>query len=198
MLTADEMHADAERFFAILDSNHDGQIDPEELDVYELEIAPEIQVNSRWKRSPQAAAEAKPGKDHDRGDRKRRRADDYVDGYQLHGLQGAARYGLLNIPQPVASADADFNRGITLDEFRRAATHRFKLLDSKRDGRLTLPELEARLPTRPTASGYVKRSQGCSRYASWPSAPQGRLTPLPIVEAARHLHGQRAQLLASG
>ena len=63
MLTADEMHADAERFFATLDSNHDGEIDPEELDVYELEIAPEVQVNSRWKRSPQAAAEAKPGKD---------------------------------------------------------------------------------------------------------------------------------------
>ena len=27
------------------------------------------------------------------------------------GLQGGARYGLLNIPEPVAAADADFDRG---------------------------------------------------------------------------------------
>jgi Ca2+-binding EF-hand superfamily protein len=159
MLTADEMQADAERFFAALDSNHDGEIDPEELGVYESEIAPEVQVNSRWKRSPQEAAEAKPAKDRDRGDRKRRPIDDYVDGYQLHGLQGAARYGLLNIPEPVAGADADFNRGTTLDEFRRAATSRFQLLDSKRAGRLTLQDLEMRLPARPTASSHVTQSK---------------------------------------
>jgi hypothetical protein len=158
-LTAHELQADAERFFAILDSNHDGEIDPEELDTYESEIAPEVQVNSRWKRSPQAAAEAKPAKDHDRGDRNRLRVNDYVDGYQLHGLQGAARYGLLNLPEPVAGADADFNRGTSLDEFRRAATHRFQLLDSKREGSLKLQDLEMRLPTRPTALGHVKRSK---------------------------------------
>jgi hypothetical protein len=64
-------------------------------------------------------------------------------------LQGAARYGLLNIPQPVASTDADFNRLITLTEFRQAASYRFKLLDSDGQGRITLAELETRLPTRP-------------------------------------------------
>jgi hypothetical protein len=53
------------------------------------------------------------------------------------------------MPQPVAGADADFNRAITLVEFRQAASYRFKLLDSHGQGRLTLPELEARLPTRP-------------------------------------------------
>src|SRR4029453_358957 len=31
VLTADEMQADADRFFARLDSNHDGQIDPQEI-----------------------------------------------------------------------------------------------------------------------------------------------------------------------
>ena len=64
-------------------------------------------------------------------------------------MQGAARYGLLNIPQPVTSADADFNRLVTLAEFRQAAAYRFKLLDSRGEGRVTLAELEARLPTRP-------------------------------------------------
>jgi hypothetical protein len=64
-------------------------------------------------------------------------------------LQGAARYGLLNIPQPVASADADFNRAITVTEFRQAASMRFRLLDSQGQGRITLPQLETQLPVRP-------------------------------------------------
>ena len=50
VLTADEMRADADRFFARLDANHDGQIDPDERRTYEFEIAPEIQVNSDWRR----------------------------------------------------------------------------------------------------------------------------------------------------
>ena len=154
LLAIEEMHADAGRFFATLDTNSDGVIDPEELGVYESDIAPEVQVNSRWKFSPQAVAEANSV---DNGDRGRRRADSSIDGYQIHGLQGGARYGLLNIPQPVAAADADFNRGTTLDEFRRAATHRFQLLDSKRGGRLTRQELETLLPTRPKPGKRVKR-----------------------------------------
>ena len=97
MLTADEMRADAERFFAALDSNQDGRIDSEERMTYELEIAPEVQVNSQWKRTRQeTAAQARSG--DDRGSwRSRRRRDNDIDGYQLDGLQGAARYGLLNL-----------------------------------------------------------------------------------------------------
>jgi Ca2+-binding EF-hand superfamily protein len=156
LLTVDEMRADAVRFFQTLDGNEDGEIDPEELVVYESDIAPEVQVNTKWKRSPQPVATAKPVKHGDDARRERWRADDNVDGYQIHGLQGAARYGLLNIPQPVAGADADFNRGTTLDEFERAAIQRFQLLDSKRTGRLTLPELEVLLPNRPKAGTRIK------------------------------------------
>ena len=134
IISPDEMQADAERFFARLDANRDGQIDPTEIKTYEWEIAPEVQVNSRWKRP--------------RGDADWRRKDEH-DGYHADGLQGAARYALLNIPQPVASADADFNRVVTLAEFRQAASYRFKLLDDRQQGRLTLQELETRLPTRP-------------------------------------------------
>jgi hypothetical protein len=150
ILTAEEMQLDADRFFARLDTDHDGQIDPDELKTYEWEIAPDIQVNSGWKRPRgEIAAKPEPGPDQTLGDRSWKRADDRHDGYQINGLQGAARYGLLNIPQPVASADADFNRLITLTEFRQAASYRFKLLDNHGQGRITLPELEARLPTRP-------------------------------------------------
>ncbi len=144
ILTVDEMQADADRFFARLDINQDGKIDPDERKIYELEIAPEVQVNSNWKRPRgQAASHADPNaKSWDS-------ADDQHDGYRTDDLQGAARYGLLNIPQPVASADADFNRAITVAEFREAASMRFRLLDSQGQGRITLPELEARLPVRP-------------------------------------------------
>src|ERR1044072_8392167 len=50
MLTVDEMQADADRFFTRLDTNHDGQVDPSEITAYEWEIAPDVQVNSDWKR----------------------------------------------------------------------------------------------------------------------------------------------------
>ena len=154
ILTADEMQFDAERFFARLDGDQDGQVDPEEIKTYEWEIAPEIQVNSDWRRprgqaAPQASASSKTGLERLTNDGWRQSAGDEHDGYRKDGLQGAARYGLLNIPQPVASADADFNRAITLIEFRQTASNRFKLLDSNGQGRITLPELEARLPARP-------------------------------------------------
>src|SRR3954447_229534 len=126
-LTADELQADAVRYFTeILDTNHDGQIDPDELVRYEWQVAPEIQVNSRLRRA-RAPGEAPPkeeaesGGDHDSGNwrsaNRRKRARDFMDA----GPQGAARYALLNLPEPVAAADTDFNRAISLAEFRQAA-----------------------------------------------------------------------------
>jgi Ca2+-binding EF-hand superfamily protein len=157
MLTADEMRADAERFFAALDVDRDGRIDSEERMAYESKIAPEVQVNSDWKRTrEEAAAEARSGDDSDR-DHRRQRWPNEIDGYQLDGLQGAARYGLLNLPEPVAGADANFDRFVSLDEFRRAASYRFQLLDRDRSGRLTLKNLEVLLPSRPKEGRRVKR-----------------------------------------
>jgi Ca2+-binding EF-hand superfamily protein len=157
MLTADEMRADAERFFAALDVNRDGRIDSEERMTYESKIAPEVQVNSDWKRTRQeTAAEARSSDDSDRGNRRRRWSNE-IDGYQLDGLQGAARYGLLNLPEPVAGADANFDRFVSLDEFRSAASYRFQLLDRDRSGRLTLKNLEVLLPSRPKEGRRGKR-----------------------------------------
>ena len=135
LLTADEMRADADRFFATLDSNHDGEIDPDEIMHYEAEVAPEIQVVTRTMRKPGDPPERKH----------RDRKTDGIDAAMGFGgaLQGAARYGLLNMPEPVAAADTDFDRGVSLDEFRLAAARRFQLLDGGRTGRLTLPQLEA-------------------------------------------------------
>jgi len=153
-LTAAEMVADAERFFARLDTNHDGQIDPDELAQYEYEVAPEIQVMSRTRRAPGQPAPAVKQTDpddldvyrderHDRDQRRALRDEDYASLGFGGGLQGAARYSLLNMPEPVAAADTDFNRLISLEEFKAAAIARFELLDKAHAGRLGLAQLEA-------------------------------------------------------
>jgi hypothetical protein len=147
MLTPDEMEADADRFFAKLDMNHDGEIDPDELVQYEWDVAPEIQVNSRRMRAP---GEPRPKEEikhdlerpetagHDLGGRRGRGMDG--------GPQGAARYALLNLPEPVAAADSNFDRAISLGEFRQAAIARFQLLDTAHAGHLSLTMLQAMLP----------------------------------------------------
>jgi hypothetical protein len=152
-LTAAEMLADAERFFATLDANHDGEIDPDELAHYEYEIAPEIQVMSRTMRTADQPApmtrEGDSDDDQSRSVRRRRTRESYAMLGIGGALQGAARYGLLNIPEPVAAADTDFNRAISLQEFRAAALARFQLLDQAHEGRLTLAQLEPLRPVPP-------------------------------------------------
>ena len=159
VLTAQEMEADAVRFFATLDSDHSGEIDPDELARYEYEIAPDIQVMSTTRRAPgqPVAKRLRSDTDDDRPrDRRRHRDEDYASLGIGGGLQGAARYGLLNIPEPVAAADTDFNRGVSLEEFRTAAIARFQLLDSAHQGKLTLAQLEALRPILPS-NGHRRR-----------------------------------------
>ena len=144
-LTPDEMVADAIRYFStVLDSNQDGQIDPDELVHYEWTVAPEIQVNSRLRRA-RTPGEAPP-KVETAGDAGDGGHERHRDRYADDGPQGAARYALLNMPEPVAAADADLNRSISLAEFKQAALERFQLLDKQHSGRLTLQELEAMKP----------------------------------------------------
>lgn len=159
VLTPDEMQADADRFFAKLDTNDDGQIDPDELAQYEYELAPEVQVMSKTRRAPgQPASKVSPTETDDQS-RVRRRERSYEEFASLGiggALQGGARYELLNIPEPVAAADTDFNRAITRQEFRDAAIARFQLLDSARQGKLTLAQLEA-LPHAPNTDRKRKK-----------------------------------------
>jgi len=120
-LTVDEMRDDAQRFYEELDANHDGEIDPDEITHYEVVVAPQFRVRSY------VSAQSMPGGDQ-----------------QVHydDESGAGRFSLLKIPEPVASADSNFNRGVSADEFASSAAARFKLLDVNRSGRLTLPQLE--------------------------------------------------------
>jgi hypothetical protein len=127
-LTPAEMRDDAARFFATLDTDGDGEIEPAEMARYENEVAPEVQVGLQM-RGMGLGSWRDP-------DRRHRRIPVYE-----RGIEGAGRYSFLNIPQPVMAADSEMNRGVSRDEFARAADRRFALLDADKDGRLLRAEL---------------------------------------------------------
>lgn len=153
-LTLDEVTGDSARFFAFLDVDGNGEIGPVEINRYEREVAPEIQIGG-WA--------GRRGLGKRGGDWRRRDPDRWEQGGRgpagrrsgggsfseygdTTGLQGAGRYSLINIPEPVIDADSDLNRGVSRDEFALSAGRRFLLLDTDHDGRLTLDELQLLLP----------------------------------------------------
>jgi hypothetical protein len=164
-LTMDEMALDADRFFGNLDRDHDGEIDPEELNRYELVVAPEVQGEPMSIRETPHSGEA-GGAGIDSSD-----PDMGISGGGADGPEGAGRFSLLNIPEPVAGADANIDRSISRDEFRRAAVERFQLLDSDHSGRLTLTQLEAMRPSPPLGGFRHHRNHGESRPAGTEFSP---------------------------
>ena len=157
-LTLEEMQADAQRFFALLDLNHDGEIDPDEVTHYEDAIAPEVRTGEHFSltsfesNAPEAGAGRGSGRR--RGDSGRRPS--FRGGDDPH--QGAGRFGLLDLPEPVVSADSDFNRGISLTEFRQAAVQRFLALDLDHHGFLSLAGLESIRPAPPPAPNAPEKT----------------------------------------
>lgn len=138
-LTVEEMVADGDRFFAILDANGDGRIDPEEIDYYERVIAPEVQgepFGLSGNLAPSADNSAVP----DNSEKYATRIGG--GGGHEHRSDGAGRYALLNTPEPVTSADTDFSGSVSLQEFRSAARRRFNLLDRSQTGRISLSQLK--------------------------------------------------------
>ena len=144
-IVAAELKRDGARFFLLLDSDRDGEIEPVEMGRYEQEIAPEIRLGldrltPRERRRMRRIAQREDANAQARvGGGGKRRAGHW-------DLQGAGRFGLINIPQPVMDADSDLNRGVSMAEFAAAAARRFPLLDTDHDGKLIRAELLALLP----------------------------------------------------
>ncbi len=141
-LTVDEMQRDADRFFLTLDTDHDGEIGPDEITHYETEIAPQVRGEPEDLYAKNIAGGDDQGAD----------GEGYEDdsGYIGNGTgapQGAGSFGLLNIPEPVSAADLDLNRGVSREEFHKAAGQRFVLLDTNHAGKLTLAQLEGLHPS---------------------------------------------------
>ena len=135
-----EMVADADRFFTALDVNGDGELLPDEVTRYERDVAPEVQLY---------VSRPNPFGMGARSERTRKRPS--RKSLEYGGAMGAGRYAFLNIPEPVAAADADLNRAVDRDEFRKTAVRRFGQLDTARAGRLTLATLP-RTPAQVAAS----------------------------------------------
>lgn len=156
MLTPAEFTADAVRFFAMLDRGHDGEIDPDDIEVYESELLPEVRVAAGGGAGARAAGAGGRGGGRrggggmgggmGGGGRHGGRAGGESDGAAAvrqpdDSKAGAARYSLFDYPEPITPMDTNFNRGISPAEFAAAADTRFALLDPKHVGVLRLKDL---------------------------------------------------------
>lgn len=153
-----EFRADHAGFFDALDSDGDGVLEDPEISFYENRLLPDVyrrrQIGAI---SPPARlllaqatglpgqslpgqgspGEGTPGQEGAQGPMaglgaRQRAPVRYV---------GAAAYGLLAEPEPVTAADANLDGRITKAEFLAAADRRFRSLDARHDGQLTLDEL---------------------------------------------------------
>lgn len=129
VLTLNEFRDDAMRFFKVLDVNGDGQIDGPENSLYETKVAPEITRLEFMGGGPSGGFQRPMIK------RSNPKAEPRT---------GAARYSMLNEPQPVRGADADLNQRVSAEEWAKAAKRRFEILDTDKDDKLTLETLPGR------------------------------------------------------
>ncbi len=154
-----EFIADALRFFEKLDANGDGIVDSRELYYYEHITAPEIMANVPpiGRKSPfnplwrQVGFELvqQPGGIGGLGgppvvngdDSKLPPPSSSQSGGDPNALIGAAPYGLLGEPEPVAASDLSFAGHISRADFKTRADQRFDILDNDQLGFLTLAAL---------------------------------------------------------
>ncbi|MGH6613830.1 EF-hand domain-containing protein [Sphingomonas sp.] len=156
-----EFTHDEQRFFAVLDRSHDGEIDPDDIENYETAIAPEIRVRDAGgggggaRRGGGGGGGGHRGGGGGGGGRHggggMRGGGGGGDGggassgsgeaRVTYGKQGAARFSYFDFPEPVTIADTNFNRGVDPREFDTAARQRFAQLDKNGDGKLEKSEL---------------------------------------------------------
>ncbi|MEO5867363.1 MAG: EF-hand domain-containing protein [Sphingomonas sp.] len=189
-LTIAEFEADAARWFAVLDREHDGEIDPGDIDYYEKFLPPEIRVGGVGGgfagRGARGGGGEGGGRNSGRGGRSAggggrgggtgrgghggtqgNEGNSTAPAQASYGRQGAARYGWFDYPEPITVADTNFNRGVDPVEFRKAADDRFAVLDKNHDGVVK----RAELPALPRAMG--EDHQGGRPRGGGPGRPAG-------------------------
>jgi hypothetical protein len=168
-ISPEEFRADAMHAFKVLDTNGDGIIDGIELQHYEHDLVPEVGTET-FDSGPTVSSLGGGGRgrhgNHGGGGRGgnggggnggggspggRPTANDTGFGpdlSQLHdnvvpvaGLMGAARYSLINEPEPISAADTDLDGKVSLDEWKAITDRRFQKLDHLKAGKLTRQSL---------------------------------------------------------
>lgn len=150
-----EFHADFVRYFAVLDTDHDGEIGPDEVAHYEQSILPEMSSrggggvgfggNGGFRRGGGGMGRRGGGMGRGgmgRGGMARGGFGGGAPGGGMAMMTGAARFELLPIPHPIMDADRDLNRGVSRAEWDHAAGERFNRLDTDHGGRITLAQLQ--------------------------------------------------------
>ena len=156
-VTEPEFAGQADRFFTALDLDRDGELNPQEVSAYEIDVAPEIrlyQADAGFFATPHGRKARRTAR-HEARDRA-----DYV------AALGAGRFGSLNTPEPVASADLDIDRGVSRAEFATVAARRFALLDPGGQGFLVpdaLPRSPAQAAIDACLAGATKPRPGSAR-----------------------------------
>lgn len=167
-ITLAEFQADALRFFRVLDANGDGQIDGFEIQAYERDIAPEITATDFDRPAAREGGDSQARGGGGMGGGGRRGGgrggggrggggggrgggmggqSPGGGGPAASGREGAARYSLINEPEPVANADENLDSRVSLEEWKHATLRRFRLLDKAKTGRLTLEALKGKTPS---------------------------------------------------
>ena len=152
-----EITASAKSWFAALDLNHDGVIDPDEETAYESDRSGNHGEHA-FARTGFGSSDPAPRPEAERGGRHGRHRGGGGGG----GYDGGDRTGaLMDVANPVISADRNMDRGVSEAEAVTAATRRLALLDIDGDGKLSLDEAitrrevqqgNARAKSRPTAA----------------------------------------------
>jgi hypothetical protein len=172
-LTLQEFQADALRVFKLYDLNGDGVIDGFEIQAYEHERVPEIsEITTEGPGGGGRQGGGGGGGGHHGGGHHGGGGwgggEPGGDGsgapggaqgggqgggpgggpprWVGAGRDGAARYSLVNEPEPLLSADADVDGKVTLNEWIRATQRRFATLDKAHAGKLTLEGLRPQPP----------------------------------------------------
>jgi hypothetical protein len=149
-VTLEEFRADARHSFKVLDVNGDGVIDGIELQHYEHDVVPEIGIMAFDEPGGGLRPSRRRAGAGDRGAAPHTRpsqdpaqllADQDARPAPGAGRDGAARYSLLNEPEPIAAADADVDGKVSLAEWMAQTDRRFAKLDHLKTGRLTLDSL---------------------------------------------------------
>ena len=183
-----EFRADALHSFKVLDTNGDGVISGLELQHYEHDLVPEVSSETfdtgptagrasssgRTRRRRAAAAVVVAAADAAaaaawvaaagtaRPARLASSPDTSTD--QRHaipgaGLMGAARYSLINEPEPISAADTNLDGKVTLAEWMAITDRRFAKLDHLKTGKLTRQSL-LHPPPKPKGAPSPRRRLG--------------------------------------